>query len=104
MAILDRCKAALQIAADVTAYDTDVENLIAAARLDLSIAGVVDPVDHKDTTKDDDPLIQRAVITYCRMNFGSPSDYDRLKSSYDEQKKQLMMATGYTEWGDSSVI
>ena len=29
------------------------------------------------------------------VNFGSPSDYDRMKASYDEQKAQLQMATGY---------
>jgi hypothetical protein len=35
------------------------------------------------------------------MRFGSPPDYDRLKASYDEQKAQLQMSTGYTDWGDS---
>jgi hypothetical protein len=32
------------------------------------------------------------------MNFGEPDQYDRLKKSYDEQKAQLGMATGYTTW------
>ena len=41
------------------------------------------------------------------MNFSYPdggghlnSSYDRMKSSYDEQKAQLATATGYTDWGD----
>jgi hypothetical protein len=42
-----------------------------------------------------DPLVFRAVATYCRLHFGSPEDYDRLKSSYDEQKGQLITASGY---------
>ena len=45
-----------------------------------------------------DPICQRAVVTYCKLHFGEPDDYDRLKASYDEQKAQLGMATGYTEW------
>ena len=45
------------------------------------------------------PLVQRAVLTYCRMNFGQPDDYERLKASYDEQKAQLSTCTGYTDWG-----
>jgi hypothetical protein len=34
------------------------------------------------------------------MNFGNPDNYDKLKSSYDEQKAQLSMTEGYTDWGD----
>ena len=57
----------------------------------LGIAGVELP-----TTLDD--ICKQAVITYCKCHFGSPQDYDRLKAAYDEQKAQLSMATGYTEW------
>ena len=28
-------------------------------------------------------------------------DYDKLKAAYDEQKAQLSMKTGYTDWGDT---
>ena len=59
--------------------------------LDLGIAGVETPLD--------DELINKAVMTYVRMSFGNPPNYDRLKESYDEQKAQLMNATGYTDWG-----
>ena len=44
---------------------------------------------------ENDPLVVQAVKTYVRMSFGSPSDYDRLKRSYDEQKAQMQTATGY---------
>jgi hypothetical protein len=77
-----------------TAYDDEIDHLIAAAFLDLGIAGVVVPEDMND-------LVLRAVITYCRVHFGTPDDYDRLKASYDEQKAQLMTATGYTEWTEA---
>jgi hypothetical protein len=46
-----------------------------------------------------DSICKLAVITYCKIHFGNPDNADRLQSSYDEQKAQLGMATGYTEWG-----
>jgi hypothetical protein len=76
------------------ALDSELTDLIAAAQLDLGIAGVVLP-DQLDA------LVTKAIITYCKMSFGLPEDYDRLKSSYDEQKAQLVTATGYTNWGDA---
>lgn len=88
--MLKRVKLALRVS--TSAYDDEIESLIEAAKLDLGIAGV-------EIFDEFDALVTRAVITYCRMNFGSPFDYDRLKASYDEQKAQLSMATGYTDWG-----
>lgn len=89
--MLDRVKLAMRITTD--AYDEEFNSLINAALLDLGIAGV--------TITDSDELIRRAVITYCRLHFGSPDDYANLKASYDEQKAQLQTATGYTDWGDA---
>lgn len=89
----DKVKLALRIV--TTAYDDEIDHLIAAAFLDLGIAGVVVPEDMND-------LVLQAVITYCRVHFGSPDDYDRLKASYDEQKAQLMTATGYTVWTEAT--
>lgn len=87
--MLEQVKLALRIS--TTAYDSELTYLIEAARLDLGIAGVVLPDEL-------DALVQRAIITYCKMSFGLPEDYDRLKRSYDEQKAQLSTATGYTDW------
>ena len=86
---LDKVKMALRISTD--AYDEELTDLIAAARVDMGIAGVEVP----DTL---DEIVTRAIITYCKMSFGLPDDYDRLKRSYDEQKAQLVTATGYTDW------
>lgn len=86
---LDKVKMALRISTD--AYDEELTDLIAAARVDMGIAGVEVP----DTL---DEIVTRAIITFCKMSFGLPDDYDRLKRSYDEQKAQLVTATGYTDW------
>ena len=90
--MLEMVKTALRIKTNV--YDSELTYLIAAAQLDLGIAGVVLPSEM-------DEIVQRAIITYCKMSFGIPEDYDRLKMSYDEQKAQLITATGYTNWGDA---
>lgn len=80
-------KMALRIT--TTAFDTEISGLIKAACADLGVVGVT------ATTEESDPLLVRAIITYCRLHFGSPDDFDRLKKSYDEQKAQLITATGY---------
>lgn len=91
--MLDKVKLALRITTD--AFDDELTDLIRAAQLDLGIAGVVVP-------DEIDALVGRAIITYCRVNFGAPEEYDRLKAAYDEQKAQLMTATGYTVWTEAN--
>lgn len=78
------------------AFDAEIKSLIIAAKLDLGIAGV-DPEEF-------DELVTRAICTYCKMSFGLPEDYDRLKKSYDEQKAQMSNATGYTNWEDAKYV
>lgn len=90
--MLTACKLAMGIT--VSAYDDEITDLIGAAKLDLGIAGV-------DSAQTTDALIIQAIKTYVRAHFRSPADYERLKSAYDEQKAQLMVATGYTDWGDA---
>ncbi len=87
--MLAKVKLALRISTD--AYNSELTDLIEAAKLDLGVAGVVVP-------QTVDALVTKAIITYCKMSFGLPEDYDRLKRSYDEQKAQLSNATGYTNW------
>lgn len=86
--MLNKVKAALRITVDL--YNLELASLIDAAFADLGLVGIND-----DKLVETDSLVSMAVITYCRMHFGSPSDYDKLKASYDEQKAQLISATGY---------
>lgn len=87
--MLSKVKLALRITTN--AYDDELNGLIEAAKLDLGIAGVIIPAEL-------DAIVSLAIITYCKCHFGEPDEYDRLKASYDEQKAQLSMCTGYTEW------
>lgn len=94
MAILNDVKLAVRIANTDTEFDSELTNLIQSAMLDLCIAGV-----NGIYVIDSNPLVKTAIITYCKMHFGQPDDFDRLKKSYDEQKSQMSMASGYTVWG-----
>lgn len=88
--MLSRVKLALRITTN--AFDDEINGLISAALMDLGLVGIEDDLLVTGTT---DELIITAVITYVKLHFGEPSDPDRLKKSYDEQKAQLITATGY---------
>lgn len=95
MALLDKVKAACRVASN--AYDEELTDLIESGLADMGITDIKSEV---LTDTDPDPLIRKAVITYCRMNFGYQDElaYERLKASYDEQKSQLLMSGRYTDW------
>lgn len=92
--LLDDVKITLGVSGED--FDGMISDLIEAAKADLGITDI-----DVDTIGCNEPLMKRAIITYCRLNFsvfGLPDGYDQLKRSYDEQKAQMSMATGYTEW------
>ena len=93
MALIDKVRVACRVT--TTVYDDELTDLIKAGMKDLGITDIDSTLLTETNTV---PLIQRAVITYCKMNFGEPDEYDRLKKSYDEQKAQMSMATGWTRW------
>ena len=97
--LLEKVKLALRVTTD--AFDTELTWLIDACIADMRIAGI--STETIGTEYLQNPMVVMAVTTYCKINFGKidGAEYDRLKASYDEQKKQLSMATGYTDWGDA---
>ena len=97
MAILDDVKLALRI--NTNAFNSELNNLIDAACKDLGLAGI--DLETVGAQYLNDPLINHAICTYCKLNFGEldKAAYDYLKASYDEQKKQMGMASGYTVFG-----
>lgn len=98
--MLERVKLALLITGND--FDSELQTLIDAAAKDLGIAGVDALVVSTDS---DDALVIRAIITYCGYQFelihGSMDRSAAFKKSYDEQKAQMGMASGYTTWANS---
>lgn len=103
--MLSETKLALRVKTSI--YDGEIARLILAAVGDLGIvdveaAGVslsIAATTTGETVTDNstitDQLLIRAIITYVRLHFGTPDDYDKLERSYNEQKAQLITASGY---------
>lgn len=87
-----KIKLARRITTD--AFDEELRDLISEALEDLRIAGVYGDLS--------DVLICRAVRTFCLLNFGQPDNYEQLRAAYNEQKAQLSMHTGHTDWRDGT--
>lgn len=89
--MLDEVKVALRISS--AAFDSEIQDLINAARQELILAGVLPSKASDDT----DPLIKRAIVTYCKANFGFANpDADRLQRAYDSLKCHLSLSVEYT--------
>lgn len=85
--ILEKVKLALRIRSN--AYDIDIYDLIESAKLDLSISGV-------KKIDEEDPLIQQAIKTYCKANFGLDNkDSEKYQKAYDMQKQHLSLCCDY---------
>jgi uncharacterized phage protein (predicted DNA packaging) len=94
VATLNEVKTTLRISISNTAFDTDIEDLMEEARHDLKLSGISAILADSDT----DPLIKRAIKTYCKANFGFDNpDAKRFQDSYDSLKQHLSLAGDYRE-------
>ena len=86
--MLEDVKDALRVSGDD--LNTEVQNLIEAAKLDLQITGV-------NKVVDTDPLIKRAVITYCKAHFGyeDVNVSERFERAYIMLKQHLSLSGEY---------
>ena len=85
--MLDDVKTALRITN--TAYDSEVQDLIESAQMDLIQSGVL-------LVDETDPLIKRAIITYSKANFGIDNPQaDRFHDSYVMLKQHLALSGDY---------
>lgn len=94
MPLLDDVKKALRVSS--ATYDDEVIDLINAGKSDLRLAGIyfVDETEELPL----DPLVKRAVVTYCKANFGyENTDADRFRDSYVMIKQLLSLAGDYRE-------
>lgn len=92
MAMLDDVKIALRVSH--TALDGEISDLIATARQDLILSGVLPAKANLDT----DALVKRAIITYVKAHFGWDNpDADRLQNAYHMLKQHLTLSKEYTD-------
>lgn len=94
--LIQKVKTALRVT--TSTFDDEITDLIAAAQEDLRTAGVLPAVAQDPTAE---PLVQRAVILYCKVNFGQPENYADLLKAYETQRSKLRSTTGMTDWGNS---
>ncbi len=90
--ILDDVKQSLRISSTNTAFDVEIQDLIAASRLDMIQSGISALKVNDDT----DALIKRAIITYCKAHFGYDNpEAERFTQSYIMLKQHLALASDY---------
>lgn len=85
--MLEKVKLSLRIKNNK--LDVEIIDLIEAAKIDLSISGV-------KNIKEDDPIINRAIIIYCKANFGLDNkESEKYQKSYDLLKQSLKLCGDY---------
>ena len=85
--MLESIKLALRI--NSSAFDTEINDLIESAKLDMKISGIV-------KVNEIDPLIQQAIKIYCKANFGLDNkDSDKYQRSYEILRDRLSLCGDY---------
>ena len=95
--MLQKVKTALRL--KNPAFDDEIEGLIAAAKADLRLVGIKwqdeEPSADGEEPKAGDPLVERAVILYCKGHFGYIEGGERYIKAYDLLKCSLSFAGDY---------
>lgn len=77
-----------------TKFDGEITDLIAAARADLLLGGIL----RAKVEDESDALIKRAITLYVKSEFGLDNeDGERYRESYDMLKRHLMLSEEYTK-------
>lgn len=85
--MLEKVKLALRV--KNSKLDDEINDLIEACKVDLSISGV-------RKSEETDPIINRAIILYCKANFGLDNkDSEKYQKSYDLLKQSLSLCGDY---------
>lgn len=85
--VLTEVKMALRIKSS-TFDAAEITPLINACLVDLELAGIK----KLDITDD---AIKRAIVLYCKANFGNVEDAERFDNNYQAFKKNLALSTLY---------
>lgn len=91
MTLLQSVKNAMRI--DGPYHDEELTDLIETAKLLLKEAGVLEI-----RIIDTDPLIRKAVVTYCKANFGiDATEGEKFALAFERMKNLLSLLSSYTE-------
>jgi hypothetical protein len=89
---LDDVRAYLRIDATDTSFDGEIQDLIGAVQTELTDLGINPNLVSSAT----DPLIKKAITTYCKANFGYDTDNaEDFTSAYEKIKIYLMNSGTY---------
>jgi uncharacterized phage protein (predicted DNA packaging) len=92
--LIDEIKTVLRLSISNTAFDSEIDGLIEAARQELKLSGVNS--DKADAIHTIDPLVKRAIITYVKANFGWDNpDAEKLNHSFEMLKSHLSLSGDY---------
>lgn len=91
--LFDLCKSSLRIVD--SAFDNELLSIIDACYQDLSVSGV------NPDRESVEPLIARAVIFYCKANFGFRDDSEKYKERYERLKISLSLSAKSQPWGEA---
>lgn len=87
--MLEKVKLALQITTNE--FDSDIEENIAAARMELIRSGVA----VEKANSDDDALITKAIKTFCQKEYLDDGMSERYEESWRYQLDNLRKSSGY---------
>ena len=89
---MDDVRSYLRIDASDTSFDGEIQDLISAVQTELTDLGINPTLVSAAT----DPMIKKAITTYCKANFGYDTDNsEAFASSYETIKIYLMNSGTY---------
>lgn len=89
---LDKAKGFLRITTNDTVIDTEITTLIRACQRDLIRNGITPSLVYDL----EDSLIEMAVLTYLKAEFGLDNkNYDKFRSSYEQLRADLSLTDDY---------
>lgn len=87
-ALTDTVKGSMRILSKSAVIENDINNMIAAAKQDLSVSGV-------KKTDETDALIIRAITLFVKSEMNYQNRGEQYRQSYELQKQSLCLAGDY---------
>ena len=97
--LLTKAKEVLRLSSNVT--DTEVTDLIYSAIYDLRRVGIIVPDEVTPSYMGAvDPLLERAILLYCKANYGYNDDSEKFRAAYEHLQIALSLSQEYITEAD----